>query len=89
MSLLSKPVRVDDEKEKEEFEGVAMLHVSKQTFSSDASDFATGTLRIHRWKQRPVDAAQFCGYAVYGDRIRVWFCSGPRVRSSPFYTRIG
>ena len=31
MSLLSKPVRVDDEKEKE-FEGVAMLHVSKQTF---------------------------------------------------------
>ena len=47
MSLLFKPVRVDDEKEKEEFEGVAMLHVSKQTFSSDASDFATGTLRIH------------------------------------------
>jgi hypothetical protein len=29
MSLLSKPAKVD-EKEKEEFQGVAMLHVSKQ-----------------------------------------------------------
>ena len=31
MSLLSKPVRVDDEKDKEEFQGVAMLHVSRQS----------------------------------------------------------
>jgi len=33
MSLLSKPVEVD-EKEKEEFKGVAMLHVSLKALTS-------------------------------------------------------
>lgn len=46
MSLLSKPARVD-ENEKEEFQGVAMLHVSRQALLGGAFDFATGTLRIH------------------------------------------
>lgn len=46
MSLLSKPVQVD-EKEKEEFRGVALLHVSKQALSPGPFNFATGTLRSH------------------------------------------
>jgi hypothetical protein len=46
MSILSKPVHVD-EKEKEEFQGVAMLHVSRQALSAGALNFATGTLRSH------------------------------------------
>jgi hypothetical protein len=46
MSLLSKPAKVD-EKEKEEFQGVAMLHVSRQNSKQAHLTFVIGTLRIH------------------------------------------
>lgn len=46
MSLLSKPVQVD-EKEKEEFRDVAMLHVSRQAFSGSTFTSSTGTPRSH------------------------------------------
>ena len=46
MSILSKPVQVD-EKEKEEFQGVAMLHVSRKALFAGALNLATGTLRNH------------------------------------------
>jgi len=46
MSLLSKPVQVSDEG-KDEFGGVAMLHVSCQALLNGTFSFATGTLRSH------------------------------------------
>lgn len=54
MSLLSRPVEVD-EKEKEEFKGVAMLHVNSHVLLSlwfVHINELVGSHRGHRWQQR-------------------------------------